>query len=185
MLRRLAATLVETPLRWPVQPVLATAVWSQVRGLKATTGLVGLDVDPQAREHLIEKAKEVLAAVQGAIPEDAQYRKNVEATYKYWLGRLESDATQEELEDHFNLQLEHMIKIGDEELGLIPKMAGETGLLPIARRTRLACGLDSSGIPNHTSPCCTTEWKPWEVPEGHTVSYGVQRSVTWLVSLEY
>ena len=54
------------------------------RGLKATTGIVGLEVDPHARETVQTKAKAVLDVVK-VIDANVQYRKNVEATFGFWL----------------------------------------------------------------------------------------------------
>ena len=57
------------------------------RGLKTTTGIVGLEVDPQARETVQTKAEAVLDAVK-VINQDVQYRKNVEATFQFWLKQV-------------------------------------------------------------------------------------------------
>jgi hypothetical protein len=46
--------------------------------VKETTGIVGLDVVPNAREALITLYQQTLKAVE-PIPESAQYRKSVEA----------------------------------------------------------------------------------------------------------
>lgn len=73
-------------LRWQVLP--AVGAWSiATRGLKQTTGIVGLAVDPEARQHLRERLDEILTKVQELIPEHAEYRKVVEATanYRYYV----------------------------------------------------------------------------------------------------
>ena len=57
------------------------------RGLKATTGIVGLEVDPHARETVQTKAEAVLDAVK-VIDANVQYRKNVEATFGFWLKQV-------------------------------------------------------------------------------------------------
>eukprot|EP00887_Chlorella_sp_A99_P002992 scaffold24.g2992.t1 len=92
------------------------------RGAKKTTGIVGLPVDEQAREHLAAKLQEVLDAL-AAIPEGVEYRTSVEKTVSFKLGAVTSDASDAELEDMFSRQLEEEIKLCNEELGLIPKMA--------------------------------------------------------------
>ena len=46
-------------------------------GLKASTGIVGLAVEPNARPLLMDLCKQMLGAVR-AIPESAQYRVDVE-----------------------------------------------------------------------------------------------------------
>lgn len=58
------------------------------RGLKETTGLVGLEVDPEARANLLAASQEVLAAVAEKIPKEAQYRANVEATMEHWIEKV-------------------------------------------------------------------------------------------------
>ena len=52
------------------------------RGLKETTGIVGLEVVPDARSVLREKCQEVLKAIQ-SIPEDTEYRRSVESTMNF------------------------------------------------------------------------------------------------------
>lgn len=94
-----------------------------VRGVKTTTGIVGLPVDEEAREHLKAKLQEVLDAL-AVIPETAEYRKAVEKTVAYKLKEVVSEASDAELEDIFSRQLEEEIKFCNEELTLIPKMAG-------------------------------------------------------------
>ena len=56
---------------------------TQLRGIKADTGIVGLKVVPNAREVLREKLNHVLQAIAEHIPEQAEYRKAVEATMQY------------------------------------------------------------------------------------------------------
>ena len=52
--------------------------------VKESTGLVGLDVVPNAREVLISLYQQTLKAV-APIPESAQYRKSVEALTQHRL----------------------------------------------------------------------------------------------------
>jgi hypothetical protein len=52
----------------------------QQRWYKTETGLVGLPVDPKAREHLREGILRVLDTVK-EVPDTAEYRKNVESTF--------------------------------------------------------------------------------------------------------
>eukprot|EP00884_Botryococcus_braunii_P021505 jgi/Botrbrau1/8038/Bobra.13_2s0012.3 len=110
-------------LRWHVLPVVGA--WSlSARGLKQTTGIVGLAVDPEARLHLRERLDEILRRVKELIPEHAEYRKVVEATANYRMKLLDSQATDEEVEEKLEAQLEQLIKQCNDELSLIPKMAG-------------------------------------------------------------
>lgn len=89
---------------------------------KLTTGIVGLPVDENARENLKAKLNEVLDAIQ-VIPSEAEYRRVVEATCQDKLSLVNSDATDEQIEDDLGRQLEQEIKMCREELKLIPKMA--------------------------------------------------------------
>lgn len=79
MLRTLGTRLAR-PLLWKVDQL---ALLSQSRGVKLDTGIVGLKVVPNAREVLKEKLTDVLQAVSEQIPEEAEYRKAVEATMQY------------------------------------------------------------------------------------------------------
>lgn len=93
------------------------------RGVKTTTGIVGLPVVEDARGELKAQLEAVLDAV-AAIPESAEYRRSVEKTVRYKLAAVEGSAPDEELEELFSRQLEEEIKMCKEELALIPKMAG-------------------------------------------------------------
>lgn len=92
---------------------------------KATTGIVGLPMDEQAREHLKEKLAGVLQALdEHSIPATAAYRRGIEERCTEKLNALSSESyTDEELEGLFGRQLEQEIKMCDDELALIPKMA--------------------------------------------------------------
>lgn len=117
MLRRVVSGLTQQA-RWNVHPSLALV---SVRGLKETTGIVGVNVDPEARAHLKEKLNEVLEAIK-VVPEDAGYRKAVEAAFQSRLDAVNSAAEDEEIEKQFSTQLEMMIKEVNDELSLIPVM---------------------------------------------------------------
>lgn len=98
------------------------------RGLKSHTGIAGLDVDPNARETLRSHLEQVLEAIK-IIPEETEYRRNVEATMNHKLSVVNSDMTDEEAEDQLDAQLEQYIKFAKDEMVLIPKMAGECQIL--------------------------------------------------------
>ncbi|KAK9791366.1 hypothetical protein WJX73_010530 [Symbiochloris irregularis] len=93
-----------------------------VRTVKQTTGLVGLDVVPEARSVLRERCQELLKAVQ-IIPDSAEYRRVVENTYNQRLKLTESSSTDEEIEQEIGFQLEQLIQQAKEELELVPQMA--------------------------------------------------------------
>lgn len=113
----------------PLLPALrvesaGAALPAAVRGVKTTTGIVGLPVVEDARGELRKQLQAVLDAL-AAIPETAEYRRSVEKTVRYKLAAVDGDAPDEQLEDIFSRQLEEEIKMCKEELALIPKMAGE------------------------------------------------------------
>ena len=118
MLRHISRVL-PSSLRWSVNPTAALSS----RGLKEHTGIAGLDVDPNARENLKMYLEQVLEAIK-VIPEDTEYRRNVETTINHKLSVVNSDVTDEEAEDQLDAQLEQYINFTKDELSLIPKMAG-------------------------------------------------------------
>lgn len=103
---------------------LSPLVLAQQRGLKETTGIVGLDVDPNARENLKEKLKSVKESLK-IIPAEAFYRQWTEAAINERLEAASSTATDEEIEEQFSAPLEQIIQDCNNELALIPKMAGK------------------------------------------------------------
>ncbi|KAL3162246.1 hypothetical protein ABBQ32_009945 [Trebouxia sp. C0010 RCD-2024] len=117
LLRQIAKAL-PSQLRSRLNPCAAVCS----RGVKTHTGIAGLDVDPNARETLRTNLEQALVAIK-VIPEEAEYRKNVEATIKHKLQVVNSDVTDEEAEDQLDAQLEQYIKFINDELTLIPKMA--------------------------------------------------------------
>lgn len=94
------------------------------RGIKQTTGLVGLEVDPEARATLIASLHKVKDLVAGLIPGDTEYRKIVEQTCDYKLNIISQISDDKELEEALGFQLEEEIVLCQDELGLIPRMAG-------------------------------------------------------------
>ena len=118
-LLRHIARAVPSQLTFGVNP--SSALFS--RGLKSHTGIAGLDVDPNARENLKSHLEQILEAIK-IIPEEAEYRRNVEATINHKLSVVNSDMTDEEAEDQLDAQLEQYINFTKDELSLIPKMAG-------------------------------------------------------------
>jgi NADH dehydrogenase (ubiquinone) 1 alpha subcomplex subunit 5 len=180
MLRLLGPAL--PALRWQAIPAAAVALAAS-RGAKTTTGIVGLPADPEARTHLQEKLREVLDSLK-VIPQTAGYRQAVEATVAHRLGLAESDLADEQIEETLGMQLEQAIKACNDELGLIPKMAGEHGGMPGApqgqggrRRANQAAErvrLGQIAVPATPPPAAAphpppAEWAPWDVPEGHKV----------------
>ena len=67
-------------------PQLSGQALGGCRGAKQTTGIVGIDLEPEARSKLRETCEEVLRAVK-VIPESAEYRRSVESTMDYRCGQ--------------------------------------------------------------------------------------------------
>ena len=108
-------------LRWELASSSAAAAITTRGFSKATTGIVGLPVDEKARQHLGQKLQEVLDAVK-AVPEDAEYRRTLEATCKAKLDAVNSDAPDAAVEEQFGRQLEQEIRLCQDELKLLPQM---------------------------------------------------------------
>lgn len=166
MIRQLASALPKRH-RWTVQPSAALAA----RGLKTHTGIAGLDVDPNARDNLKSYLQQALEAIK-IIPQEAEYRKNVENTLNQKLSFVNSDITDEEVEDKLDAQLEQYINFVKDELSLIPKMAGIAWHAHIANIviTKPSCSFNLTTMFPTLYVTSGAEWKPWEVPDGHKVS---------------
>ena len=83
---------------------------------KQTTGLVGLPVQSEPREKLMAACENILTEVQG-IPEDATYRQNVEAIYKYRLQVCKDQTDIKQIEARMRqAMLEFELKIKELEL---------------------------------------------------------------------
>jgi ETC complex I subunit conserved region len=81
-------SLAQCMTKWPLHCTNRCILASSCRGLKETTGLVGLEVDPEARSNVLTVSQQVLAAVAEKIPKEAQYRANVEATMEHWIEKV-------------------------------------------------------------------------------------------------
>ncbi|CAI5470392.1 unnamed protein product [Closterium sp. Yama58-4] len=90
---------------------------------KESTGIVGLDVVPNARQVLIGLYNQTLSAVQ-VIPQEVVYRQNVEALTRHRLAVCEEEQDAERIEARVQCgQVEELIEQAKDELELIPKMA--------------------------------------------------------------
>ena len=99
----------------------ATSLLNARRSLvtKTTTGIVGLPVDPVARDTLIALNEKLLEEVK-QVPETAEYRKSIEATCNYRLKCLREHNDEATLEELINMgQLEELIESQTEELGVL------------------------------------------------------------------
>ncbi|KAI3929934.1 hypothetical protein MKW98_004088 [Papaver atlanticum] len=90
--------------------------------VKETTGIVGLDVVPNAREVLISLYKKTLNEIK-AVPEDEGYRKAVESFTTNRLRVCEEEEDWEQIEKKLACgQVEELIEEAQDELTLISKM---------------------------------------------------------------
>ena len=97
--------------------------------VKQTTGIVGLDVVPNAREVLIELYSKTLKEIQ-AVPEDEGYRKAVESFTRQRLQVCREEEDWEAIEKRLGCgQVEELIEEARDELTLIGKMIGEYSFL--------------------------------------------------------
>lgn len=92
--------------------------------VKETTGIVGLDVVPNAREVLISLYTKTLNEIK-AVPEDEGYRKAVESFTKHRLQVCKEEEDWEQIEKRLSCgQVEELIEEAQDELKLIAKMIG-------------------------------------------------------------
>jgi NADH dehydrogenase (ubiquinone) 1 alpha subcomplex subunit 5 len=92
---------------------------------KTTTGIVGVPLNESARADLLSKVEEIRKSLDvHGIPSTSAYRQAVEGRCETLSAALKGDKGDEELEKLFGRQLEQEIKICDDELSLIGKMAG-------------------------------------------------------------
>ncbi|KAH7557705.1 hypothetical protein ACOSP7_027573 [Xanthoceras sorbifolium] len=90
--------------------------------VKETTGIVGLEVVPNAREVLINLYNKTLKEIQ-AVPEDEGYRKAVESFTRQRLQVCREEEDWESIEKRLKCgQVEELIEEAEDELKLIAKM---------------------------------------------------------------
>ncbi|GAB2299202.1 hypothetical protein Dimus_033274 [Dionaea muscipula] len=87
--------------------------------VKATTGIVGLEVVPNAREVLISLYRKTLKEIE-AVPEDEGYRKAVESFTRHRLNVCQEVEDWEEIEKRLGCgQVEELIEEAQDELKLM------------------------------------------------------------------
>lgn len=92
--------------------------------VKETTGIVGLDVVPNAREVLIGLYTKTLEEIK-AVPEDEGYRKAVESFTRQRLNVCKEEEDWEAIEKRLGCgQVEELIEEAQDELKLIGHMIG-------------------------------------------------------------
>ncbi|KAJ6807714.1 putative NADH dehydrogenase [ubiquinone] 1 alpha subcomplex subunit 5, mitochondrial [Iris pallida] len=106
-------------LRRMLSPAMAGSLMARV---KETTGIVGLDVVPNAREVLISLYTRTLGEIK-AVPEDEGYRKAVESFTGHRLKVCREEEDWEAIEKRIGCgQVEELIEEAQDELKLIAKM---------------------------------------------------------------
>ncbi|CAD6340903.1 unnamed protein product [Miscanthus lutarioriparius] len=92
------------------------------RAVKETTGIVGLEVVPNAREVLIGLYTRTLKEIE-AVPKDEGYRKAVESFTNHRLQICQEEDDWKRIEDRIECgQVEELIEEAEDELKLIAKM---------------------------------------------------------------
>jgi NADH dehydrogenase (ubiquinone) 1 alpha subcomplex subunit 5 len=92
--------------------------------IKQTTGIVGLDVVPNAREVLIGLYSKTLNEIQ-KVPKDEGYRKAVESFTSHRLKVCQEEEDWEKIENRLGCgQVEELIEEAQDELKLIGYMIG-------------------------------------------------------------
>lgn len=92
--------------------------------VKETTGIVGLEVVPNAREVLINLYNKALKEIK-AVPENEGYRKAVESFTTHRLKVCQEEQDWEMIEKRLGCgQVEELIEEAQDELKLIDKMIG-------------------------------------------------------------
>lgn len=107
-------------------PRVATArapvAMAGLRGIKTTTGIVGLPVEPNAKAFLISLYSQTLDALE-PVPPSSEYRKSVEALVKERLAVVESEDELAAIEAKIGGgQVEQLIEQAKDELKLIPTL---------------------------------------------------------------
>ncbi|TYZ63125.1 hypothetical protein PybrP1_008208 [[Pythium] brassicae (nom. inval.)] len=87
---------------------------------KTSTGIVGLPVNPNARQDLIKLYQKTLQEVK-VLPEDAVYRDSVERITNYRLKVVLDNDDESAIEKEIAMgQLEELIEQAEDELSVIP-----------------------------------------------------------------
>ncbi|RVW41920.1 putative NADH dehydrogenase [ubiquinone] 1 alpha subcomplex subunit 5, mitochondrial [Vitis vinifera] len=106
--------------------------------VKETTGIVGLDVVPNAREVLISLYTKTLNEIQ-TVPEDEGYRKAVESFTSHRLKVCQEEEDWEQIEKRLGCgQVEELIEEAQDELKLLSMLNGneEKGVLTVVLMMR-------------------------------------------------
>jgi len=95
----------------------------QSRGVKESTYLKGIPVDPEAEIQLPMMLKKVLSEVQDKIPEGVAYRSHVESYCNKFLKIISDAPSQADAEELLGRQYEQLILDATKEMHLVETMA--------------------------------------------------------------
>eukprot|EP00924_Labyrinthula_sp_SR-Ha-C_P006904 maker-scaffold_8-snap-gene-4.3-mRNA-1 protein AED:0.19 eAED:0.19 QI:63/1/1/1/1/1/3/30/118 len=99
---------------------LFNAASKAVTPVKSSTGIVGIEVVPNAREILIDLYKKTLEEIK-TVPQGSDYRTSIEQITSYRLSVVEKESDIFKIEDEISCgQVEELIIQAEEELDLIP-----------------------------------------------------------------
>ena len=103
-------------------PIIFFTVRTLANKVKVSTGLVGLPVDPHARENLIKLYKQTLTDVDNL---KLEIKQDVIAITKYRLGVVEKLQDPEEIEEEIKCgQIEELVQQAKDELNLLHWLIG-------------------------------------------------------------
>ena len=134
-----------------------------IRSVKTSTGIVGLPVDPNARENLTKNLHKIKELMSQLVPETAFYRRAVVEDIDEKLKVLDENDNDEKVEEIFGFQLEEVISMTEDELKLIPVLAGESATHAIRQDWMILLYV---------------EHKPWDVPADHEVNARTRHAVS-------
>ena len=95
----------------------------QLRGVKDTTYLKGISVDPNAEKTTPEALRDLLDYVQQKIPDGVEYRKHVETYCNRFLKIIEDSPSQGDAEKTLGRQYEEIQMDVESERGVIETMS--------------------------------------------------------------
>lgn len=103
---------------------------------KTSTGLVGLAVDVNGRETLLDLAASIKETVKG-VPATSQYRINVEKWFTYIGSVAEGTQDIKKIEDEIAMgQIEELIEMAKDELELVQIYIDEKGWVQVAEEQK-------------------------------------------------
>ena len=94
----------------------------QYRGVKESTYLTGLDVDPAADKHTPLALQELMEHVGEVIPAGVEYRKHVESYCTRFLKVIADSSSQGDAEQYLGRQYEQILEDVESEMAVIRTM---------------------------------------------------------------